>query len=271
MSLGSPAAVAHTRRVYFNPQSLGVILYGFAAEDSMPASVRQEEVKNRILVSLPAEEFAELSPLLEPVRLEAGQTLYGEDEVIGHVHFIERGLLSLLSTLEDGTTIEVGALGREGVGGLSLLLGADKTVHRALAQADGSALRVRAERVREAFGRLPAFQSKVLRYTRLLMSQISQTAACNTLHTVEERLARWLLMCRRRCECDRLPLTQEFLSHMLGVRRSGVTVGVSILQEAGFIEHSRGAIIITDPEGLRAASCECIRAMMEEYDAYLNE
>jgi CRP-like cAMP-binding protein len=111
----------------------------------------------------------------------------------------------------------------------------------------------------------------MLRYTRMLMSQITQTAACNTLHTVEERLARWLLMCRRRLESDRLPLTQEFLSNMLGVRRSGVTVAVGILQQAGFIRHSRGAISVTDPEGLRDASCECVKAMIEEYDNYLRE
>lgn len=235
------------------------------------ANVRQEEVGNVILAALPAEEFAELAPLLAPVTHEAGQRLYDEDEVIRHVHFIESGLLSLLSTLEDGTTIEVGALGREGMGGLSLLLGADKAAHTALAQAAGTALRMGAEHAREAFSRLPAFQSKVLRYTRMLMSQITQTAACNTLHTVEERLARWLLMCRRRLESDDLPLTQEFLSHMLGVRRSGVTVAVGILQQAGFIRHTRGAIHIADPEGLRNASCECVKAMIEEYDSYLGE
>jgi CRP-like cAMP-binding protein len=234
-------------------------------------SVRQEEVGNKILASLPAEEFAELAPLLVRVGHETGDRLYDEDEVIRHVHFIESGLLSLLSMLEDGTTIEVGALGREGVGGLSLLLGAEKAAHTALAQAAGTSLRMRAEHAREAFTRLPAFQAGMLRYTRMLMSQISQTAACNTLHTVEERLARWLLMCRRRLESDRLPLTQEFLSHMLGVRRSGVTVAVGILQQAGFIRHSRGAINVTDPEGLRAASCECVKAMMEEYDSYLSE
>ncbi|MDQ3917115.1 MAG: Crp/Fnr family transcriptional regulator [Acidobacteriota bacterium] len=234
-------------------------------------NVRQEEVSNKILASLPAEEFAELAPLLAPVAQEPGDRLYNEDEVIGHVHFVESGLLSLLSTLEDGTTLEVGALGREGMGGLSMLLGAEKAAHTALAQSSGTALRMRAEHAREAFTRLPAFQSKMLRYTRMLMSQITQTAACNTLHTVEERLARWLLMCRRRLETDRLPLTQEFLSNMLGVRRSGITVAVGILQQAGFIRHTRGAISITDPEGLREASCECIKAMIEEYDNYLRE
>lgn len=234
-------------------------------------SIRQEEVRNWILASLPPDEFAEIAPLLEPVGLEAGDRLYNEDEIIRHVHFVESGLLSLLSTLEDGTSIEVGALGSEGLGGLSLLLGAEGAVHTALVQVSGAALRMRAESAREAFRRLPVFREKTLRNTRLLMSQISQTAACNTLHTVEERLARWLLMCRRRVESDRLELTQEFLSHMLGVRRSGVTVAVGILEQAGFIQHSRATIIVTDPEGLREASCECVKALLEEYDSYLNK
>jgi CRP-like cAMP-binding protein len=238
----------------------------------MPAlNVRQEEVRNVILASLPAEEFAEVAPLLLPVGLETGDRIYDMEEVVRFVHFIDGGLLSLLSTLEDGTSIEVGSLGREGMGGLSVLLGADRAAHTGLVQAAGTAFRMRTEHARECFARLPGFQQKLLRYTRLLMSQITLTAACNTLHTVEERLARWLLMCRRRLESDRLPLTHEFLSHMLGVRRSGVTVAVGILQQAGFIRHSRGTIVVTDPEGLRAASCECVRLMTEEYDAYLNE
>jgi CRP-like cAMP-binding protein len=234
-------------------------------------SIRQEGVRNRILASLPPAEFAEIAPLLEPVGLEVGDRLYDEEEVIRRVHFIEGGLLSLLSTLEDGTSIEVGALGSEGLGGLSILLGAERAAHTALTQVGGTALRMRAAHAREAFRRLPFFQEKTLRYTRMLMSQISQTAVCNTLHTVEERLARWLLTCRRRVESDRLELTQEFLSNMLGVRRSGVTVAVGILQQAGFIRHSRATIIVTDPEGLRGASCECVRALTEEYDSYLNE
>ena len=235
------------------------------------ASVRQEEVNNKILASLPPEEFAEVAPLLEAVGLEVGDRLHDVGEVIRHVHFIDSGLLSLLSTLEDGTSIEVGALGREGLSGLSVLLGSDRAARTGLTQVSGTAFRLKTEHARDAFRRLPAFQAKVLGYTRMLMSYISLMAACNTLHTVEERLSRWLLMCRRRVESDRLPLTQEFLSHMLGVRRSGVTVAVGILQQAGLVTHSRGVINVTDPEGLREASCECVKAMMEEYDNFLNE
>jgi CRP-like cAMP-binding protein len=235
------------------------------------ATIRQEEVRNVILASLPAAEFEEIARHVESERLEPGEHLYEPKEAVSHVHFINSGILSLLSTLEDGTSIEVGALGREGMGGLSVLLGSDVTAHTGIVQAPGYAFRLRTEQACDAFQRLPAFQHKMLRYTRMLMSQIAVTAACNTLHTVEERLARWLLMCRRRLESDELPLTQEFLSQMLGVRRSGVTVAVGILERAGLIRHSRGTIFITDEEKLNEASCECIRAMTHEFDSYVNE
>src|SRR2546423_4320836 len=238
----------------------------------MPAvSIRQEEVGNKILASLPSEEFAQIAPLLEAVGLEVGDRLYDVEEVIRHVHFINDGLLSLLSTLEDGTSIEVGALGREGVGGLSVLLGSDVAAHTGMVQVAGTAFRVRTEYARTAFRSLPMFQQKILSYTRMLMSQISMTAACNTLHTVEERLARWLLMCGRRLQSDDLPLTQEFLSHMLRVRRSGVTVAICILERAGPLNHSRGAIHIVDAERLKEAACECVRAMADEFDKFVNE
>lgn len=234
------------------------------------ANARQQDVTNVILASLPADEFGEIARNLDFVRLDTGARIYDTEEVVRQVYFINDGLLSLLSTLEDGTSIEVGALGREGLGGLSVLLGSDLAAHTGLVQAPGTAMRMTTEHVREAFRRLPSFQTKMLSYTRMLMSQISQTAACNTLHTVEERLARWLLMCRRRLQSDDLPLTQEFLSHMLGVRRSGVTVAVGILERAGLIEHRRGAIHVADAERLKEASCECIRAMADEFDAFVN-
>ncbi|HYH85875.1 MAG TPA: Crp/Fnr family transcriptional regulator [Pyrinomonadaceae bacterium] len=234
-------------------------------------TIRQEEVGNVILASLPADEFEEIARHVEPERLNAGERLYDPQEAIRHVHFINSGLLSLISTLEDGTSIEVGGLGREGMGGLSVLLGSEVTTHTGIVQAPGYAFRMRTELARDAFQNLPAFQNKMLRYTRMLMSLIAVTVACNTLHTLEERLARWLLMCRHRVESDELPLTQEFLSQMLGVRRSGVTVAVGILERAGLIRHSRGTILITDAEKLNEASCECIRAMTQEFDSYVNE
>ena len=235
------------------------------------ATIRQEEVSNVILASLPAGEFEEVARHIEPEHLKLGQRLYEPQEALHFVHFINSGLLSLLSTLEDGTSIEVGALGREGMGGLSVLLGSDVTTHTGIVQAPGYAFRMQTEQVRLAFHELPTFQRKMLRYTCMLMSQIAMTAACNSLHTVEERLARWLLMCQKRLRSDELPLTQEFLSQMLGVRRSGVTVAVGILERAGLIRHSRGTIYITDEEKLNDASCECIRAMTNEFDRFVSE
>src|ERR1700754_1595598 len=236
----------------------------------MPAAeATQEEVANVLLASLPAAEFEELAPSLERVSFATGETLFAVESAPGRVYFMESGLLSLIATLEDGTSIEVAALGREVLGGLLMMLGADAAVHTALAQIGGQALCLRTERAREAFRRLPAFQSRVLAYTRMLMSHVTQTAACNTLHTVEQRLARWLLMCSRRIESDTIPLTQEFLSHMLGVRRSGVTVAVGILERDGLITHSRGTIVVTDPEGLRGVSCGCIRVLTDEFEAFV--
>ena len=221
------------------------------------AEERQEEVANVILASLPAAEFEQLAPSLERVSFATGETLFEVESAPRRVYFIESGLLSLISTLEDGTSIEVAALGREGLAGLLMLLGADAAVHTALAQIGGQALCLRTERAREAFRRMPEFQSRVLAYTRMLMAHITQTAACNTLHTVEQRLARWLLMCSRRIESDTLPLTQEFLSHMLGVRRVGVTQAASALQRRRLIEYRRGHIRIMDNLGLEAAACSC--------------
>ncbi|HVF68006.1 MAG TPA: Crp/Fnr family transcriptional regulator [Pyrinomonadaceae bacterium] len=235
------------------------------------AEVRQDEVANAILASLPAPEFDALAPWLERVSVATGKTLFEVESAPRRVYFVESGLLSLIATLEDGTSIEVAALGREGLAGLVMLLGADAAVHTAHAQIGGHALCMRLERAREAFRRLPAFQSRVLAYTRMLMAHVTQTAACNTLHTVEQRLARWLLMCSRRTESDTIPLTQEYLSHMLGVRRSGVTVAVGELERAGFITHSRGTVVVTYTEGLRGVSCECIRLLTDEFEDFVRE
>jgi CRP-like cAMP-binding protein len=234
-------------------------------------SLQQAAVGNRLLAALPAEEFRQLAPRLARVELQTGQVLHGAEEAVGHVFFVERALLSLLSPLEDGTAIEVGAVGREGVGGLPAILGGGASPHRVVAQVGGPALRMRAAEARAAFAGLPHFRAGVLRYARLLLMIISQTAACNALHTVEHRLARWLLLSARRLETDRLPLTHEYLAHMLGVRRSGVTVASGVLERAGLIRHSRGRITVLDAAGLRGAACECVRTLSAEFDQFLGE
>lgn len=235
-----------------------------------PLAVRQEETENLLLASLPPEEFRQLAPQLTRVCLEAGERLYEPREVVPFIHFTEGGLLSLLSTLEDGASIEVGALGREGLGGLLSLLGADVAAHTAAVRVGANALRIKTTQARECFEQLPVFRARVLRYARVLMSQVSQTTLCNTLHTVEQRLARWLMLARLRLGSDTIPVTHAFLSHMLGVRRSGVTVTVGVLAQAGLVGHGRGFVRVERPTELGAAACGCYRVLAHEYDNFIN-
>ena len=236
-----------------------------------PLAVRQEEVRNLLLSSLPPDEFRRLAPQLARVELEAGERLYGPAEAVPFIHFTEGGLLSLLSTLEDGASIEVGALGREGLGGLLVLLGADAAAHTAAVRVGATALRLRTTRARDCFEHLPAFRARVLRYSRVLMSQVSQTTLCNTLHTVEQRLARWLLVARMRLGSDAVHVTHEFLSQMLGVRRSGVTVAVGALEQAGLVTHGRGFVRVESHTELGSVSCGCYGLLSDEYGKFLND
>lgn len=222
------------------------------------------ETGNVILASLPEDELREVSHLLRPFPLAAGALLHDAEGEIRHLYFIERGLVSLITTLEDGASIEVGLAGREAVSGVSALLGARPAGQRALVQMDGRALRMRAEDAREAFRRHAEFRGRTLAYARALLSMSAQTAACNALHTIEERLARWLLLCWLRGGSDVLTLTHEMLSQMLGVRRSGVTVAAGALQRAGVIRYTRKDIVILDRARLEEASCECFRGMSAE-------
>lgn len=235
-----------------------------------PLAVSQEEVGNLLLASLPPEEFRQLAPLLTRVALEAGEFLYEPQAVVPFIHFTEGGLLSLLSTLEDDASIEVGALGREGLGGVLVLLGADVAAHTAAVRVGANALRISTSQARECFEQLPAFRARVLLYSRGLMSQVSQTTLCNTMHTVEQRLARWLMLARLRLGSDMIPVTHELLSHMLGVRRSGVTVAIGALEQAGLICHGRGFVRVASPAELGAASCGCYRVLADEYDSFIN-
>lgn len=235
-----------------------------------PLAVRQEEVRNLLLASLPPEEFRVLAPRFARVELGAGERLYEPEEVVPFIHFTEGGLLSLLSTMEDGTSVEVGALGREGLGGVLVLLGSDVAAHTAAVRVTGTALCLGTTQARECFEQLPGFRARVLRYSRLLMSQVSRTTLCNTLHTVEQRLARWLMLARMRLGRETIYITHEALSHMLGVRRSGVTVTVGALEQAGLVSHGRGFVCVEDASGLGAASCGCYALLAEEYGNFVN-
>jgi len=236
----------------------------------MSASITQPHpTKNKILSSLALGVYEGLSQHLVPVNLEQSEVLHEPEEPISHVYFINSGLISLLSLLEDGSTIEIGVVGREGLSDTSALLGANVSPHQALVQVPGDGLRMKIDVFKEEVKRNGEFQALLLRYASLLIAQISQVAVCNTLHTIEERLARWLLVVALRVESDNLPLTQEFISHMLGVRRAGVTVAARTLQSAGLIKYNRGDITIIDHEGLEAASCECYQNSRDDFISYM--
>jgi CRP-like cAMP-binding protein len=218
-------------------------------------------IKNLILAGLPRKEYGRLLPDLEIVSLPPGKKLYKSGDAIEYVYFPGDGVVSLVTHMNDGTTIEVGLIGRDGMVGIPVLLGNDIAFEEAVVQIVGSAMRMRSEVFKEGLKRNHnPLLTQLLLYTRTLMKQVGRTAACNRIHTVEERLSRWLLMCHDRMESDELPLTQEFISNMLGTRRASVGTAALGLQTEGLISYSRGHISILDRVGLEEASCECYLA-----------
>jgi CRP-like cAMP-binding protein len=171
--------------------------------------------------------------------------------------------------MADGRAVEFGTVGNEGMIGLPLFLGADRSPHRAFTQVPGDALRMRAEDFREEMGRQGQLAGLLRRYNQALMNQMAYSVACNRLHSVEERMCRWLLMTHDRVGADRFPMTQEFLAQMLGVRRPSVTVVAGVLQKAGLIAYARGWVVILDRAGLEAASCECYRVVRDDFERLL--
>lgn len=219
---------------------------------------------NRLLANLPAALLAELLSVMTRVELEHKFQLYRRDQPIEHVYFLESGLGSIITILEDGQAVEVGLVGGEGLVGVPAALGDGRANTDGVMQIGGSGLRMPAELLRPQMARHPAFARAVLRYVQAFHAMVSQTAACNRRHQLEERLARWLLMASDRTEGD-LPLTQESLATMLGVRRPGVTVAMGILQKHGVIAHHKGQIRLLDRHGLEKASCECYAVIRTEF------
>jgi CRP-like cAMP-binding protein len=199
---------------------------------------------------------------MESVQLPLGAGLYNSGESIDHVYFPEDALVSLVTHMRDGATVEVGLIGRDGMVGIPVLLGDDIAFEAAVVQIAGTALRMPSAAFKEIIqaSRSPLL-TRLLLYTRVLMKQVAQTAACNRRHTTEKRLARWLLMCHDRSESDELALTPEFISDMLGVRRAGVSSASIVLQQEGFIRYSRDRVTILKREGLEAFACECYAAV----------
>ncbi len=213
--------------------------------------------RNLVLRTIPATEFERLRPQLEIVELACKTVLLKQDAEIKSVYFPETMMISALASLEDGSVAEVGLVGYEGMSGLPLLLGAPTSPWEKIVQVEGTGLRLSAGDFRAALGEMPGLMSVLLRYVDAFQTQISQTAACNNRHHIEQRLARWILMTHDRVEGDSFVITQEFMSSMLGVRRPGVTLALGALQRAGLVQHERGTMRILDRAGLEAASCEC--------------
>jgi CRP-like cAMP-binding protein len=225
--------------------------------------------RNRLLAALPAEDLARLWPLLEPVEHEQRHILVAPDEPITAVYFPGTGWTSMLALLSDGRSAEVGLVGSEGMVGLPLLLGSDRSSVEAMVQASGTMLRLRANAFRQALEESTALRTILLRYALAFQQQVTQTAACNGHHALDQRLARWLLMAHDRAEGDEFPMTQEFLAIMLCVHRPGVTVAARLFQQAGLIRYGQGHMKIIDREGLEAAACECYGAVRRQFEALL--
>ena len=224
---------------------------------------------NRLLAALPGEDAERLLPQLTPVVLALGDVLYEPDRAMTYLYFPTTAVVSLIYTMVDGTTAEMGLVGNEGVVGIALFMGGDTTPNRAIVQVAGKGFRLWAPALRAEFQRAGAVQLALLRYTQALITQISQTAVCNRLHSIEQRLCRWLLLTRDRVPFDAIQMTQEFIAHMLGVRREGVTLAARHLQEAGLIRYVRGHITILDRPGLEATACECYRVVKDEFTRLL--
>jgi CRP-like cAMP-binding protein len=217
----------------------------------------QERIGNSLLAALPQKDYLGLLDGLEPVTLTYGTVLYEPDQMIGHVFFPIDCVVSLLATVGERQSMEVGLVGREGMVGVSLALGTDVSFVRALVQGTGTAMRMKAARFHRAFEQYPPLQRELYRYTYAKLALARQTVACNRYHPVEARLARWLLMTSDRVLSEEFFLTQAFLADMLGVRRGTVNAAAGPLQERNLISYSRGKIRILDRQGLEAASCRC--------------
>jgi CRP-like cAMP-binding protein len=221
-------------------------------------------VENEILLGLPAKELEAILPQLTPVELKTHEVLHEPGEPIKSGYFLNSGMTSILTVLAEGKSVEVGLTGKDGFVGLPLIVGFKSGPTQAVVQIAGSAFRIGARGISQAVLQSPVLANRLQRYVQILAMQGTQVAACNRLHEVDERLARWLLMCQDRIGSNFVPLTQEFLAHMLGTRRASVTVAAGILQKAGLITYSRGHVNIVDRPRLENATCECYAIMQQQ-------
>jgi len=231
----------------------------------------RNHIHNLILLGLPADELNAVAKKMELVELPTHSVLHEAGEPLEHAFFINSGLASVLNVMSDGKSVEVGLAGKEGFIGLPLVVGLSTSPTQVVMQVEGSAYQMTATDFKEVLSHAPALEKSLNRCAQSLGMQAIHVAACNRLHEVDERLARWLLMSQDRLGGDLVPLTQEFLAHMLGTRRASVTVAAGILQKAGFITYNRGSVRIDDRSGLEDAACECYASIKQQTEKWEKE
>jgi CRP-like cAMP-binding protein len=229
-----------------------------------------DRLLNRILAALPSDIYQRLLPDLECSPLRLGEEIYAAGETLTHVYFPTTALISLLYTMEDGRSAEIGIVGNDGILGIAVFMGGESVPNRAVVQCEGIASRMSAQALASEFRRSGILQQVLLRYTQSLIAQMSQTAVCNRLHSVEQQLCRWLLLSQDRLPSNELIMTQELIADMLGVRREAVSHHAGQLQDAGLIRYHRGHIAILDRAGLEARVCECYGVVRREADRLMS-
>jgi CRP-like cAMP-binding protein len=222
--------------------------------------------QNHLLDALPASDLERLAAHLEPIPMELGDILYESGSRMRHVYFPTTCIISLLYVMEDGASAEMAIVGNEGMLGISLFMGGETTPSRAVVQSAGQAFRLKADLLKDEFGRFGPTMHLLLRYTQALITQMAQTAVCNRHHSVDQQLCRWLLLSLDRLETNELSMTQELIANMLGVRREGVTEAAGHLQKDGLIRYSRGHITVLDRPKLEKRVCECYAVVKRESD-----
>ena len=225
------------------------------------------QIFSRLIEGLPSKQRKQLLNGCEPVDLVFGNVLHEANQPIRHVYFPLSGFVSLVTTLDGHQPLEMGLIGNEGMLGATLALGLGQAPMRAVVQGSGSALRISSQLFKQELLSSPALLRALKRYLYVVMTQLSQSAACTHFHEIEPRLARWLLMTHDRAHADHFHLTHEYLADMLGVRRSGVSIAAAAMQARGVISYSRGEIHILDRAGLELAACECYAALQADYRA----
>jgi CRP-like cAMP-binding protein len=224
---------------------------------------------NDLLACINSEEMERLLPHLQPVSLSLGKVIYESGEKLDYIYFPTTAIISLLYIMESGATAEIGVVGKDGLIGIAIFMGGDTTPNRAVVQSAGKALKMKSQVMKDEFTRGGPFHNQCLRYTQALITQISQTAVCNRLHSVDQQLCRWLLLSHDRLPSDRLIMTHDLIANMLGVRREGITHAAKRLQRAGYISYVRGDMTILDRKGLEADVCECYQVVRTEYERLL--